>query len=139
MPPAGFEPAIPASERPQTHALDSAATGIGDKDVNSHNIVYISRAKFSPKSRRHPRILGARWVRGNKFCTAYPQILGISVQNSVARAPGAWDTCIPDFRLSLTRTLSNTVLHASTLTRRLRGLSVKLQALSSRHQIIKQR
>jgi hypothetical protein len=24
-----FEPTIPASERPQTHALDSAATGIG--------------------------------------------------------------------------------------------------------------
>jgi len=29
MPPAGFEPAIPASERPQTHALNCAATGIG--------------------------------------------------------------------------------------------------------------
>jgi hypothetical protein len=28
MPPVGFEPAIPASERPQTHALDRAATGI---------------------------------------------------------------------------------------------------------------
>ena len=29
MPPAGFEPVIPASERPQSHALDRAATGIG--------------------------------------------------------------------------------------------------------------
>jgi hypothetical protein len=29
MPPAGFEPTIPASERPQTHALDRAAIGIG--------------------------------------------------------------------------------------------------------------
>jgi hypothetical protein len=29
MPPAGFRPAIPASERPQTHTLDRAATGIG--------------------------------------------------------------------------------------------------------------
>jgi hypothetical protein len=29
MPPSGFEPAFPASERPQTHALDRAATGIG--------------------------------------------------------------------------------------------------------------
>jgi hypothetical protein len=29
MSPAGFEPTIPASERPQIHALDSAATGIG--------------------------------------------------------------------------------------------------------------
>jgi hypothetical protein len=29
MPPAGFEPIILVSERPQTHALDYAATGIG--------------------------------------------------------------------------------------------------------------
>jgi hypothetical protein len=28
MPPSGFELTIPASERPQTHALDRAATGI---------------------------------------------------------------------------------------------------------------
>jgi len=28
MSPAGFEPAIPASKRPQTHALDRAATGL---------------------------------------------------------------------------------------------------------------
>jgi hypothetical protein len=29
MPTARFETAIPASEQPQTHALDRAATGIG--------------------------------------------------------------------------------------------------------------
>ena len=29
MPPAGFEPATPANEWPQTHALDQVATGIG--------------------------------------------------------------------------------------------------------------
>ena len=29
MPPAGFEPAIPADERQQTHALDRTATGVG--------------------------------------------------------------------------------------------------------------
>jgi hypothetical protein len=29
MPPAGIEPAISASERPQTHTLDRTATGIG--------------------------------------------------------------------------------------------------------------
>jgi hypothetical protein len=29
MPPLGFEPTIPASARPQTYALDRAATGIG--------------------------------------------------------------------------------------------------------------
>jgi hypothetical protein len=31
MPPAGFEPAAPASELPQTHALERAVTGIGSK------------------------------------------------------------------------------------------------------------
>ena len=30
MPLAGFEPTIPASERPKTHTLDRAATGIGN-------------------------------------------------------------------------------------------------------------
>jgi hypothetical protein len=29
MPPVGFEPKILVSERPQTHALDRTATGIG--------------------------------------------------------------------------------------------------------------
>ena len=29
MPPAGFEPTISASERPQTYALDRAAAGTG--------------------------------------------------------------------------------------------------------------
>ena len=29
MPPAGFEPAIPTGDRPQTLALDRSATGIG--------------------------------------------------------------------------------------------------------------
>ena len=29
MSPTGFEPTIPARERPQTHPLDRAATGIG--------------------------------------------------------------------------------------------------------------
>jgi len=32
MSPAGFEPAIPRSERPHTHALDRVATGIGQKN-----------------------------------------------------------------------------------------------------------
>jgi len=31
MPPEVFEPAIPANERPQTHSLDRATTGIGHK------------------------------------------------------------------------------------------------------------
>jgi len=40
MAPAGFEPEIPASERPQTRAVDCAATGIGFLKL---------RSKYSPK------------------------------------------------------------------------------------------
>jgi hypothetical protein len=36
MLPAGFEPAIPASERPQTNALDRAATGIGTDPLSKY-------------------------------------------------------------------------------------------------------
>jgi hypothetical protein len=42
MSPAGFELTIPASERPQTHALDRAATGIGKfRQIPNLNIIYI--------------------------------------------------------------------------------------------------
>jgi hypothetical protein len=34
MPSAGFEPVVPASERPQTYALDRAAIGIGDQELS---------------------------------------------------------------------------------------------------------
>jgi hypothetical protein len=40
MPPAGFEPALPAGERPQTHSLDRAATGIGQFKHNSQSCNY---------------------------------------------------------------------------------------------------
>ena len=36
---AGFEPAIPASERSQIHALDRAASGIGMHYGNYYNII----------------------------------------------------------------------------------------------------
>ena len=40
MPPAGFEPAVPASERPQTHVLDYAVTGTSTgTTVQTENIV----------------------------------------------------------------------------------------------------
>ena len=38
MPPVGFEPTISAGERPQTYALDRAATGTG---IKRHNYNYI--------------------------------------------------------------------------------------------------
>ena len=40
MPQAGLEPAIPASDRPQTHALNRAATGLGYlKNLSSQNFI----------------------------------------------------------------------------------------------------
>jgi hypothetical protein len=55
MAPAGLEPAIPASERPQTHALDRAATGIGiiiiiiiDDDDDGDDDVVVVTDPFSP-------------------------------------------------------------------------------------------
>jgi len=40
MLPAGFEPTIPASERPQRHVLDRAATGTGidEKYLNKFSV-----------------------------------------------------------------------------------------------------
>ena len=39
MPPAGFEPTIPETERPQTYALVCAATGIGNNFYWSDKII----------------------------------------------------------------------------------------------------
>jgi len=38
MPPAGFESEFPTDERPQTHALDCEATGIGFSVCRSLNM-----------------------------------------------------------------------------------------------------
>jgi hypothetical protein len=51
MPPAGFEPAISASERPQTHALDRHATGI---------LPFVSEYKYTPVSKRRHTNWGLR-------------------------------------------------------------------------------
>ena len=40
MPTVGFEPTISAGERPQTYALDRAATGTGKIIVLLYNIIY---------------------------------------------------------------------------------------------------
>ena len=41
MPPVGFEPTISAGERPQTYALDRAATGTGNINI----LHYINKDK----------------------------------------------------------------------------------------------
>jgi len=56
MPRVGFEPIISAEERPQTPALDRAATGIGLLYVQHRNIhdrnLYNDRVTCSDKRRR---------------------------------------------------------------------------------------
>ena len=42
MPPAGFEPAISASEQPQTYALDRAATGTGTFGIYTNVTLKVS-------------------------------------------------------------------------------------------------
>ena len=50
--PAGFEPKIPASERPQAEALDCAATEIGGKKYYGHIVWKSGRPWFSSLSAR---------------------------------------------------------------------------------------
>jgi hypothetical protein len=42
MPPAGFEPAIPASEQPKTYALHRAANGVDDDKTNTKLYIPLS-------------------------------------------------------------------------------------------------
>jgi hypothetical protein len=50
MIPPGFEPTIPASERPQTHALHRAATGIGNSLYSSFETLLFGFGKRIPSS-----------------------------------------------------------------------------------------
>jgi hypothetical protein len=46
MPPAGFEPATPESQWPQTHALNGAATWIGGITINNGKIIINDMVKY---------------------------------------------------------------------------------------------
>jgi len=48
--PGGFEPTIPASERPHTYALDRAAAGIG---FNCNYLIFVSSLKMVRKGDRN--------------------------------------------------------------------------------------
>jgi len=49
MPPAGFKRAVPISQRPQTHVLDSAATRIGKMKIlqMKNSVDYGRRMQYS--------------------------------------------------------------------------------------------
>jgi hypothetical protein len=51
MPRAGFEPAIPTTTRPQTYALDCAATGIGNNNNNSNNNNTLTNDNYNTRMR----------------------------------------------------------------------------------------
>jgi hypothetical protein len=59
MPPVGFKPTIPASERPQTHALDRAANGIGTQ----HNTLL--KFKFFTHKSYKNAIFSVGWKSGS--------------------------------------------------------------------------
>jgi len=45
MRPVGFEPVVPSSEQPQSHALDRAAPGVGLPHNTEWNMLYKKYAK----------------------------------------------------------------------------------------------
>jgi hypothetical protein len=63
MPLAGFEPAIPANQRPQTQALDRAAIGIG-KSTNKHHLAWKVSEKLAASLPSHLQITNSNaiWI-----------------------------------------------------------------------------
>jgi hypothetical protein len=58
MTPAGFEPTIPSSERPQTHPLDRATTGTGKSNITtSKSVKQVSISQANDTKNRHFRHL----------------------------------------------------------------------------------
>jgi hypothetical protein len=60
LPPARFEPTIPASAQPQTHAFDRAATGIGKYGNNNNN-------KNNNKNNNNNKSLRSKVSRSGNF------------------------------------------------------------------------
>jgi len=68
MPPAGFEPTIPGRERPRTHALDRAATGIGSHlPLDLPNGIYCSSFPAKP------------WIHSWHQCVPHAQSISSSL------------------------------------------------------------
>jgi hypothetical protein len=54
MPLAGIEPEIPAVERPQTHALDRAATGVGTKIIRPQKACHKEKKRTTENPNSEP-------------------------------------------------------------------------------------
>jgi hypothetical protein len=57
IPPAKFEPAFPASERPQTHSLDRAAAGIGRSHYSPYKCRYFPIIQYMTLTAPQTQIL----------------------------------------------------------------------------------
>jgi hypothetical protein len=82
MPPAGFEPVIPTGERPQTHDLDRAATGIGSyfsytlliklyagkaKEMVMKHLHYIDLSEYVMNQKKKLLRIGLHWLHWFKI------------------------------------------------------------------------
>jgi hypothetical protein len=86
MPPLVFEPAIPASEQPQTHASDRAATGTGGFDVKCvNNPILLCGDGFMdfihrPKGKILKKLKSQRF--GSWLCF-HPQVNGVGEEKNL--------------------------------------------------------
>ena len=53
MAPVGFEPTISAGERPQTYALDRAATGTGKSDISKNYKFSVIKSQLIESNNRN--------------------------------------------------------------------------------------
>jgi hypothetical protein len=100
IPPAGFEPTIPASERSQTHALDRAATAIGSHlPLGLPNGIYCSR--FPPKL----------WIDSWHLCVPHVQSISSSlILITIIILREDYNSLSPSFRTFLQYPSQSTVL-----------------------------
>ena len=81
MPPVGFKPTVSAGERPQTYALDRAATGTVHLKTNTRRI--LTAVPSSTRSRLFPRRLIVAYrvimVIGDTLKTKVKQYLPVPV------------------------------------------------------------
>ena len=74
MPPAGFEPAIPAMGEPQTYAVDRGANGIGWAEIlrSELRLAAILPTKRRVKMWKETVLIGfAYWIPGVNVCTTF--------------------------------------------------------------------
>jgi hypothetical protein len=88
MRPAGFEPTIPATERPQTHGLDRAATGIDQ--VFYGGTIFIIIAHFVNWGTRWRSWL-RHFARNRKVAGSIPDgVIGIFIDIILSVALWSW-------------------------------------------------